>query len=153
MRTSLLESVRFTEFRPLIQPDGCQFISTMKVVNALAGSQPREKNCQCFSGHSGEHSGEQQIQKDQKIRDRNHRRVKPQLLEQSALPCVREERNFLELILKLETALSNVEESDHSSSFRTGSSKNALRHEADPANQLERCSSDPDGTTVPPDGS
>ncbi|QDT32953.1 hypothetical protein Mal48_22030 [Thalassoglobus polymorphus] len=44
-------------------------------------------------------------------------------LEQFALPCAREERISLELILKLEIALSNVEESDHSSSFRTGSIK------------------------------
>ncbi len=62
-------------------------------------------------------------------------------LEQFALPCAREERISLELVLKLEIALSNVEESGDSRGFRTGSSKNAVRHEADPANQFERCSS------------
>ncbi len=61
-------------------------------------------------------------------------------LEQFALPFAREERIFLELILKHEIALSNVEESGYSRGFRTGSSKNAVRHEAEPANQFERCS-------------
>ncbi len=54
--------------------------------------------------------------------------------------CAREERISLELVLKLEIALSNVEESDDSRGFRTGSSKNAVRHEAEPATRFERCS-------------
>ncbi len=62
------------------------------------------------------------------------------ILEQFALPCVREVRISLELILKPELVLSNTEKSHHSTSFRTGSSKNAVHHEAGPANQFERCS-------------
>ncbi|QDT34381.1 hypothetical protein Mal48_36410 [Thalassoglobus polymorphus] len=60
-------------------------------------------------------------------------------LEDLALPCACEEHIAVELILKLEIALSNVEESGYSRGFRTGSSKNAVRHEADTSNQFERC--------------
>ncbi len=58
----------------------------------------------------------------------------PHELEQLALPCAREEHSYLELILKLEIALSNVEESIYSRGFQTDSSKKVVLHEADPAN-------------------
>ncbi|QDT31532.1 hypothetical protein Mal48_07660 [Thalassoglobus polymorphus] len=62
-------------------------------------------------------------------------------LEQFARPCAREERISPELILKPELVLSNTEKSHHFISFRTGSSKNAVRHKEDPASQFERCPS------------
>ncbi|QDT30835.1 hypothetical protein Mal48_00630 [Thalassoglobus polymorphus] len=64
---------------------------------------------------------------------------KVESLEQFTLLCAREERIFLELILKLKIALSDVKKSGYSRGFRTDSSKNAVRHEAGPANQFVRC--------------